>query len=49
MKTSPGTHYTTVENLLDEVDFQGYAILSKYGDDLVRQGFGLANLNTALP
>ncbi|MCT4629075.1 serine hydrolase [Winogradskyella sp.] len=42
------TNYTTVENLLTEVDFQGYAIVTKNGNDLVRQGFGLANENTAL-
>jgi CubicO group peptidase (beta-lactamase class C family) len=44
----PTTNYTSVENLLNEVDFQGYAIVTKNGNDLVRQGFGLANESTAL-
>ena len=42
-------NYTTTENLLTEIDFQGYAIVSKNGNDLVRQGFGLANQTTTLP
>ncbi|WP_370226181.1 serine hydrolase domain-containing protein [Mesoflavibacter sp.] len=41
--------YTTAENLLTDINFQGYAIITKNGNDLVRQGFGLANENTALP
>ncbi|MBB3122744.1 CubicO group peptidase (beta-lactamase class C family) [Mesoflavibacter sabulilitoris] len=41
--------YTTAENLLTDINFQGYAIITKNGSDLVRQGFGLANENTALP
>lgn len=45
----PIDNYTSVENLLNEVDFQGYAIVTKNGNDLVRQGFGLANESTALP
>ena len=45
----PTNNYTTVENLLNEVDFQGYAIVTKNGNDLVRQDFGLANESTALP
>lgn len=45
----PTTSYTTIENLLTEIDFQGYAIVTKNGNDLVRQGFGLANENPALP
>jgi CubicO group peptidase (beta-lactamase class C family) len=45
----PISNYTTVEDLLNEVDFQGYAIVTKNGNDLVRQGFGLANESTALP
>jgi len=45
---SPTTNYPTVENLLNEVDFQGYAIVTKNGNDIVRQGFGLANESTAL-
>lgn len=44
----PTSGYTTVENLLNEIDFQGYAIITKNGNDLVRQGFGLANESTAL-
>lgn len=43
------TSYTTAKNLLNEIDFQGYAIITKNGTDLVRQGFGLANQNTTLP
>ncbi len=42
-------NYTTAENLLTNINFQGYAIITKNGNDLVRQGFGLANENTALP
>jgi len=45
----PTSNYTTVENLLNEVGFQGYAIVTKNGNDIVRQGFGLANESTALP
>ena len=45
----PTDNYTTVENLLTEIDFQGYAIVTKNGNDLIRQGFGLANKSTALP
>ena len=45
---TPPNNYTTVENLLTEIDFQGYAIVTKNGNDLVRQGFGLANQTTAL-
>jgi CubicO group peptidase (beta-lactamase class C family) len=43
------TNYTTIENLLNEVDFQGYAIITKNDNDLIRQGFGLANESTAMP
>ena len=43
------TNYTTVENLLTDINFQGYAIVTKNGNDLVRQGFGLANESTAMP
>jgi CubicO group peptidase (beta-lactamase class C family) len=46
---SQETNYTTVENLLIDIDFQGYAIVTKNGNDLVRQGFGLANKSTAMP
>lgn len=42
-------NYTNIENLLTEIDFQGYAIVTKNGNDLVRQGFGLANKSTNLP
>ncbi|SDW33308.1 CubicO group peptidase, beta-lactamase class C family [Lutibacter oricola] len=44
----PINSYTTVEDLLTEVDFQGFAIVTKNGNDLVRQGFGLANESTGL-
>lgn len=46
---NPITNYTTIENLLNDIDFQGYAIVTKNGNNLIRQGFGLANENTALP
>lgn len=46
---TPSIDYTTAENLLTNINFQGYAIITKNGNDLVRQGFGLANENTALP
>lgn len=42
------SRYTSVANLLTEIDFQGYAIVTKNGNDLVRQGFGLANQSTVL-
>ncbi|WP_397445276.1 serine hydrolase domain-containing protein [Polaribacter sp. R77954] len=45
---TPTNNYTTIENLLTEIDFQGYAIVTKNGSDLVREGFGLANQTTAL-
>ncbi|WP_298262385.1 serine hydrolase [uncultured Lutibacter sp.] len=45
---TPLNNYTNVENLLNEIDFQGYAIVTKNGNDLTRQGFGLANQTTAL-
>lgn len=45
---TPPNNYTTVENLLNEIDFQGFAIVTKNGNDLVRQGFRLANQTTAL-
>ncbi|MDF0716411.1 serine hydrolase [Muricauda sp. 334s03] len=41
--------YTNVKSVLTEIDFQGYAIVTKNGNDLVRQGFGLANEATAMP
>lgn len=41
-------NYTTAENLLTESNFQGYAIITKNDEDLVRQGFGLANESTEL-
>lgn len=47
--TNPSNNYTTAKNLLSQIDFQGYAIITKNGNDLVRQGFGLANQSTALP
>ncbi|WP_298475592.1 serine hydrolase domain-containing protein [uncultured Maribacter sp.] len=45
----PNNNNTTVENVLTDIDFQGYAIVTKNGNDLVRQGFGLANESTAMP
>lgn len=45
----PTDNYTTVINVLTDIDFQGYAIVTKNGNDLVRQGFGLANESTAMP
>jgi len=44
----PSKDYTTVKNLLNKTDFTGYAIVTKNGNDLVREGFGLANQNTGL-
>ncbi|MFL0351979.1 serine hydrolase domain-containing protein [Xanthomarina sp. GH4-25] len=46
---SSATNYTSVENVLTNIDFQGYAIVTKNGNDLVRQGFGLANEATTMP
>lgn len=46
---APLSNYTTIENLLNEIDFKGYAIITKNGNDLVSQGFGLANKSTAFP
>lgn len=46
---SPNITYTTIENVLTEIDFQGYAIVTKNGNDLVRSGFGLANENLTIP
>ena len=45
----PILNSTTIEDVLSEIDFQGYAIITKNGNDVIRQGFGLANENTALP
>jgi len=45
----PSTDYKSIKNLLTESDFQGYAIVTKNGNDLVRQGFGLANQSKDLP
>lgn len=47
--TSSSTDYSTIDNLLTKIDFQGYAILTKNGNDLVRKGFGLANESLGLP
>jgi len=44
----PTIDYTTAENLLTDINFQGYAIITKNGNDLVCQGFGLANETTTL-
>lgn len=38
----------TVAQLLEEVNFSGYAIVTKNDEDLVRSGFGLANTETQL-
>lgn len=40
---------TTIETVLTDIDFQGFAIITNNGNDLVRKGFGLANQSTALP
>ena len=42
-------NYTTIGNALTEIEFQGYAIVTKNGNDLVREGFGLANKSLTLP
>lgn len=42
-------NYTTTDNLLTEIYFQGYTIVTKNGNDLVLQKFGLANQTTTLP
>lgn len=48
--SNPGTtNYTAIENLLTDINFQGYAIVTRDGNDLVHQGFGLANKNTGIP
>lgn len=47
--TSSSTNYSTIDNLLTKIDFQGYAIITKNGHDLVRRGFGLANESLGLP
>lgn len=39
----------TIENILTDIDFNGYAIVTKNGNDLVRKGFGLANQSTTMP
>jgi len=46
---SSATNYTSVDDLLTEINFQGYAIVTKNGNDLVRQGYGFANESTAMP
>lgn len=45
---TPPVNYTTAQDLLTDIDFQGCAIITKNGNDLVRQGFGLANKTTGL-
>jgi CubicO group peptidase (beta-lactamase class C family) len=45
----PSINYTNAEDLFNEVGFQGYAIVTKNGNDILRKGFGLANKNTSLP
>jgi len=47
--TSPNPNDTTIETVLTDIGFQGYAIVTKNGKDLVRQGFGWANQDTELP
>ena len=39
----------SIEMLLTDIDYQGYAIITQSGNDLIRKGFGLANQSTALP
>lgn len=40
--------YINAETLLNDLNFKGYAIITKNCEDLVRQGFGLANESTGL-
>jgi CubicO group peptidase (beta-lactamase class C family) len=42
------TTHESVEDVLTDIDFNGYAIVTKNGSELVRRGFGLANENTGL-
>lgn len=46
--STPVDNNITIENVLNEIDFSGYAIITKNRNDLVRRGFGLANENTNL-
>ncbi|WP_052467137.1 serine hydrolase domain-containing protein [Psychroserpens damuponensis] len=41
--------HSNIEDVLTNVGFNGYAIVTKNGNDLVRQGFGLANVSTDMP
>lgn len=41
--------YSNLTKTLNEVNFQGYAIVTKNGTDLVREGFGLANKDQSTP
>ncbi|GAA4232089.1 serine hydrolase domain-containing protein [Postechiella marina] len=45
----PTNDSVTIKDLLTDVGFNGFAIVTKNGEDLVRQGFGLANVNTEMP
>jgi len=40
---------TTVSDVLNTINFSGFAIVTQNGNDLVRQGFGWANESTAMP
>lgn len=46
--TSPTAAYTNAKTMLQETGFNGYAIITKNGEDVVREGFGLANTETGL-
>ncbi|GLB52486.1 serine hydrolase [Neptunitalea chrysea] len=42
------TNNMNIETLLEEINFNGYAIITKNGTDVVRKGYGLANTGTGL-
>lgn len=45
---TPIDNNKTIEEVLTDIGFNGFAIVTKNGNDLVRQGFGLANEDTAM-
>lgn len=45
----PATNDLSLEDTLSEIGFQGYAIVTKNGNDILRRGFGLANQSTIMP
>jgi len=46
---TPPTDYTTVQDLLVDLDFSGSVLVQKNGQDLLREGFGLADVSGNLP